>query len=103
MPQIWMTYREMADLLGCDADTARAEAIRRSLDRKKSRDGMTRAKLDPELSARFVAAIRETDPALDRAIRDLRGVGDAMSRSSRPNAGWTAIADDFDAAVAGRQ
>ena len=80
MPQIWMTYRELADMLGCDAATARAEAIRRSLDRKKSRDGWTRAKLDLELAAKFVAAIRETDPALEQAIHDLRAVRDTMSQ-----------------------
>ena len=80
MPQIWMTYRELADMLGCDADAARAEAIRRFLDRKKSRDGWTRAKLDPELTERFIAAIRETEPALEQAIRDLRTVGDTMSQ-----------------------
>jgi hypothetical protein len=99
MPQIWMTYREIADMLGSDADAARAETIRRSLDRKKSRDGSTRAKLDLELTALFVAAIRDADPALDQAIHDLRAMGNAMSRSGRPSAGKT-IADAFDVAVA---
>jgi hypothetical protein len=99
MPQIWMTYREIADMLGCDADAARAETIRRSLDRKKSRDGSTRAKLDLELAALFIAAIRDADSALDQAIRDLRVMGDAMSRSGRHGVSKT-IADTFDVAVA---
>lgn len=46
MPQIWMTYSEVAALLGCDGDRARIQAMQRSLDRKKSRDGLTRVKLD---------------------------------------------------------
>lgn len=99
MPQIWMTYREIADMLGFDTDTARAETIRRSLDRKKSRDGSTRAKLDLELTALFVAAIRDADPALDQAIHDLRAMGNAMSRSRWPNTGKTMI-DAFDVAAA---
>ena len=99
MPQIWMTYREIADMLGFDTDTARAETIRRPLDRKKSRDGSTRAKLDLELTALFVAAIRDADPALDQAIHDLRAMGNAMSRSRWPNTGKTMI-DAFDVAAA---
>ena len=100
MPQIWMTYREIADMLGSDTDTARAETIRRSLDRKKSRDGSTRAKLDLELTALFVAAIRDADSVLDQAIQDLRTMGNAMSRSGRPNTDRTMI-DAFDVAAAG--
>jgi hypothetical protein len=102
MPQIWMTYREIADMLGSDADAARAETIRRSLDRKKSRDGSTRAKLDLELTALFVAAIRDADPTLDQAIHDLRAMGNAMSRGRRPRTGTT-VADAFDVAVARSQ
>ncbi len=99
MPQIWMTYREIADILGSDTDTARAETIRRSLDRRKSRDGSTRAKLDLELTALFVAAIRDADPALGQAIHDLRAMGNAMSRSRRPNTGKT-MTGAFDVAAA---
>jgi hypothetical protein len=77
MPQIWMTYDEFAYLLGCATETARAQAMHRSLDRKKSRDGSTRVKLELEWTARFIAAIHGADPALDQAIRELRGIGDA--------------------------
>ncbi|MFB9266975.1 hypothetical protein ACFFWD_28085 [Bradyrhizobium erythrophlei] len=89
MPQIWMTYNEIADMLGCDARAARTVTIQRSLDRKKSRDGMTRAKLDAELTARFVDAIRNADAAIDEAVRDLRMLHEMM-RGSWSN---TAIAD----------
>jgi hypothetical protein len=102
MPQIWMTYREIADMLGSDTDVARAETIRRSLDRKKSRDGSTRAKLDLELTALFIAAIRDADPALDQAIHNLRVMGEAMSQSGRHSVSKT-IADTFDVTVASSQ
>jgi hypothetical protein len=80
MPQIWMTYGEIAGLLGCTAEAARAQAVVRSLDRKKSRDGLTRVKLDSDWTAHFVAAIRDAGPALDQAIRDLYIIRSDMAR-----------------------
>jgi hypothetical protein len=82
MPQIWMTYDEIAGLLGCSADAARAEAAYRSLDRRKSRDGLTRVKLDSDWAAHFVAAIRDAEPMLDEAIRDLRTIRSEMARDA---------------------
>jgi ribosomal protein L20 len=80
MPQIWMTYSEIAALLGCDADDARVQAMLRSLDRKKSRDGLTRVKLDLLWMARFYATVRDADVMLDRAIRELQIVHTDMNR-----------------------
>jgi hypothetical protein len=80
MPQIWMTYGELAALLGCSAEAARAKAVARSLDRKKSRDGLTRVKLDSDWTGHFVAAIRDADPALDQAVRDLSIIRGEMAR-----------------------
>jgi hypothetical protein len=82
MPQIWMTYGEIARLLGCNADEARAQAIFRSLDRKKSRDGLTRVKLDLQWAAKFFAAVRDDDRDLDQTISHLQMVGREMARNS---------------------
>jgi hypothetical protein len=82
MPQIWMTYGEIAGLLGCNASEARAHAARRSLDRKKSRDGFTRVKLDQHCMALFFAKIRGADADLDRAILELRDVHAELARSA---------------------
>jgi hypothetical protein len=92
MPQIWMTYREIADLLGCEPDEARAHAVHRALDRRKSRDGLTRVKLDLEWAGRFVAAMQEADPVLDQAIHDLRMVASKMVRDGEPFVTRKAIA-----------
>jgi hypothetical protein len=81
MPQIWMTYDEIAALLGCSADGVRAEAVHRSLDRKKSRDGLTRVKLDSDWTAHFITAVR-ANPALDQAIRDLQTIRSEMARDA---------------------
>jgi ribosomal protein L20 len=92
MPQIWMTYGEIAALLGCETDDARIQAAQRSLDRKKSHDGLTRVKLDLLWMAKFYAAIRDADAMLDQAIRDLQIVHIEMNREgngvARPN--WMA-------------
>ena len=99
MPQIWMTYDEIAGLLGCEPDEARAQAVHRSLDRKKSRDGLTRVKLDLDWTAKFIAAVREAGPILDRAIRDLQEVGNKMAGDHGRFVGRNSISDPRQFAV----
>ncbi len=88
MPQIWMTYVELAALLDCSVESARAYAF--ALDRKKSRDGLTRAKLNVELIARFIGRIRDADPMLDNAVQELLHVraGMAQRTSARRAERW---------------
>jgi hypothetical protein len=81
MPQIWMTYEELAGLFDCDVDQARVHVAIRSLDRKRSRDGLTRVKLDQHCMALFIARVRGADAKLDRAILELREVYREMARS----------------------
>lgn len=59
VPQIWLTYDELAALMDCDPADARSAALAIRLDRRKSRDGQTRAKLTPSL----------TDALLDSMLR----------------------------------
>ena len=79
MPQIWMTYDELATLSGCSAAKARMQALHLSLDRRKSRDGNTRVKLNLALMARFFETVREAEFDLDDAIRALRDAHRQMS------------------------
>ncbi|OAF16789.1 hypothetical protein AXW67_11765 [Bradyrhizobium neotropicale] len=72
MPQIWMTYDELGTLCGCDAMEAREYAKHLSLDRRRSRDGATRVKLNHTLMMQFFATVREAEPDLDGAIAALR-------------------------------
>ena len=81
MPQIWMTYDELAALYGCTAAEARLQVLNLSLDRRKSRDGNTRVKLNAALMARFIEAIRKTEFDLDDAIAALRDAHRSMSGS----------------------
>ncbi|MBR0851344.1 hypothetical protein JQ543_26605 [Bradyrhizobium diazoefficiens] len=72
MPQIWMTYDELATLCGCSPMEARDEVRYLSLPRRKCSDGATRVKLNAALSMKYFATIRETDFDLDGAIAALR-------------------------------
>lgn len=54
MPQIWLTYDELGALLGCDGAAAREAAAGRPLDRRRCRDGRTRAKLDLLLTEQWL-------------------------------------------------
>jgi hypothetical protein len=85
MPQIWMTYDELATLSGCSAAEARVLALHLSLDRRKSRDGNIRVKLDLALTARFFASVREADFDLDSAIEALQATHRQMAELLTPN------------------
>ena len=54
MPQIWLTYDELAAWMNCGHAEARAAAMAAGLDRRRSRDGQTRAKLTPPLAEAFL-------------------------------------------------
>lgn len=81
MPQIWLTYDELAALMDCDPRTARNAAATIPLDRRRSRDGHTRAKLSPSLTEAFLDAVMQQ--RLDRQVAacavDLRAIHDRMS------------------------
>ena len=67
MPQLWLTYEELADELDCGSDQARATAVHRGWTRKRSRDGLTRVLMPYDLMSAYLAGRRsgpsETDPA----------------------------------------
>jgi hypothetical protein len=85
MAQIWMTYDELAGLTGCTPAEARMRAIHFSLDRRKSRDGATRVKLDLALTAKFFASVRDADFDLDGAIEALQATHRQMAELLTPN------------------
>jgi len=85
-----MTYEELGALMNCDAAEARSAAQTMQLDRRRSRDGRTRAKLNLMLTEVFIdrlvrdGIMRE----LDSCVGDLRTMRDRMG-AARPAAGET--------------
>jgi hypothetical protein len=84
VPQFWLTYDELAELMNCDAAAARAAAAAIPLDRRRSRDGFTRAKLNAALSEIFFEQLirRLIDQQIVACAEDLRRVREAMAAQS---------------------
>jgi len=67
VPQIWLTYDELAALMNCDAASARSAAVALGLARRRSRDGQTRAKLTQPLTDAFLELVLREHIARDLA------------------------------------
>jgi hypothetical protein len=84
VPQIWLTYDELAALMNCDCASARNAAMALGLDRRRSRDGQTRAKLTPPLTESFLERILREHIERDIAAcaSDLRAKHEQMATQS---------------------
>jgi hypothetical protein len=83
MPQIWMTYEELAEMLICPVTEARERVHLERLDRKISRDGKPRVKLSMAMIGIFVERLKTIDLAMDCAVEDLRHVHGLMSEGAQ--------------------
>jgi hypothetical protein len=85
MPQIWMTYKELADLYGCDTSVAREKVIANDWTRRRSRDGQTRVKLVPAAVDFFLQRVVEQYALthIPKAICDLHALHDEMNNDAR--------------------
>ena len=79
MPQIWMTYEELATMLDCPVAEARERAHLERLDRKISHDGKTRAKLSVAMTGIFIERLKTIDYDIDRVVNNLRLVHGLLS------------------------
>lgn len=79
MPQIWMTYEEVADLLDCGGDEVLTRVRDERLDCKISHDGHKRVKLNLALTGLFLDRVRATALPLDRAVANLRQMHNLMA------------------------
>jgi hypothetical protein len=82
MPQIWMTYEELAGMLDCTVMEARERIYLERLDRKISRDGKKRAKLSRAMVGIFIERLKTIDHAMGRAVDDLRHVHGLLSEGA---------------------
>jgi hypothetical protein len=78
MPQIWMTYEELAGMLDCTTVEAREIVHHERLDRKISRDGKKRAKLSITMVRMFIERLKTGEFVMNYAVDDLRRVHDLM-------------------------
>jgi hypothetical protein len=54
MPQLWLTFEEIADLFYCDTAGARRRVIANQWERRRYSDGLTRAQLPPDVAHEFM-------------------------------------------------
>lgn len=83
MPQVWLSYEEIADLYRCSPADARRGVIENQWPRRRSGDGLTRVKLPPGSAHQFMldyATQFATLPSTDEMITALRGVLDVARR-----------------------
>lgn len=92
MPQIWLTYDELAALIDCDPAEARGTAAAIPLDRRKSRDGQTRVKLDASLTEMFLDGALQQRIGQDLAAcaSDLQTMHERMARRPLPTLDFAA-------------
>ena len=84
VPQIWLTYDELATLMGCDQSEVRGAVSTIPLDRRKSRDGRTRVKLNYSLTEAFLdAALQQrVEQEIATCASDLRTIQERMAGRS---------------------
>ncbi len=82
MPQIWLTYREFAALINCEPVEARIASITTGLDRRKSRDGLTRVKLTEPLADAFLDIVMRQflECEIGACANHLRSVHEQMAK-----------------------
>jgi hypothetical protein len=76
MPQIWVSYDELGEMLGATADQARATAVDAGWSRRRSRDGVSRVRLPPKMAHEFILAYATSAVQVDhdRMVAALRHV-----------------------------
>jgi hypothetical protein len=86
VPQIWLTYNELAVLMKCDPGEARRASIAEGLNRRKSRDGQTRIKLTPLLATAFLDALVQQflERQMTACASDLDTLNERMRKLPQP-------------------
>jgi hypothetical protein len=75
MPQIWLTYAELSELLKCELSDVRQAVSDNEWPQRRSGDGRMRVKLSPALAHQFMmsyAAMGDREHPADAAVEALR-------------------------------
>ncbi len=74
MPQLWLTYQELADELSCTPDEARSVALDQDWTRKRSRDGYSRVLLPRDLMHAYFAGAAKRNATVDAEADTMIGL-----------------------------
>jgi hypothetical protein len=56
VPQVWLTYEELAEMFALDAQTVRSEVIAHGWSRRRCSDALTRVKLPPAAAHEYMVS-----------------------------------------------
>jgi hypothetical protein len=80
MPQLWLTFEEIADLFYCDTAGARRRVIANQWERRRYGDGLTRALLPAEVAHEFMLRYRSKHEPLGAAVDEFDAAMAALRR-----------------------
>jgi hypothetical protein len=83
MAQIWLTYDELGELFGHSPARMRTHVIERQWTRRRSRDGLTRVKLPPNMMWNFIMKMASQCDDWRQVFAD----GASRERRERPTFG----------------
>jgi hypothetical protein len=86
VPQVWLTYEELAEMFTLDAQTVRSEVIAHGWPRRRCSDALTRVKLPPAAAHEYMVAyavrtrqVRSEDLPADSPVLDLQRQAAALA------------------------
>jgi hypothetical protein len=80
MPQLWLTFEEIADLFYCDTAGARRRVIANQWERRRCNDGLTRAELPSEVAHEFMLRYRSRHESRDAPVDEFDAAMAALRR-----------------------
>jgi hypothetical protein len=80
MPQLWLTFEEIADLYYCDTAGARRRVIANQWERRRYSDGLTRAQLPPEAAHEFMLRYRSRHESRGATVDEFDAAMAALRR-----------------------
>ncbi|HEY3641095.1 MAG TPA: hypothetical protein VGL31_08370 [Xanthobacteraceae bacterium] len=80
MPQLWLTFEEIADLFDCDPAGARRRVIANQWERRRYNDGLTRAQLPDEVAHEFMLRYGNKHESRDASVDEFDAAMAALRR-----------------------
>jgi hypothetical protein len=83
MPQLWLTFEEIADLFFCDPASARRRGIANQWERRRYSDGLTRALLPSEVAHEFMLRYSSKHKSVDEFDAAMAALRHVFSETER--------------------
>jgi hypothetical protein len=92
MPQLWLTFEEIADLFYCDTAGARRRVVANQWERRRYSDGLTRALLPSEVAHEFMLRYSSKHKSVDEFDAAMAALHRVFGETERDECGETPLA-----------